>query len=138
MSRLLAGTALPHRLPVAKRGRGLRPRELQWARIIVETLFPNCSSVDLLRFQQFLRETLDALPLSSAVALRAAIALATVAPVVVLRRPVLLGQLNEAQRLEVLLALASSDAYAARSVYALLKAVAARACASVARAGGRS
>ncbi|MBK7862029.1 MAG: hypothetical protein IPJ65_26100 [Archangiaceae bacterium] len=137
MSRLLAGTALPHRLPVAKRGRGLRPRELQWARIIVETLFPNCSSVDLLRFQQFLRETLDALPLSSAVALRAAIALATVAPVVVLR-PVLLGQLNEAQRLEVLLALASSDAYAARSVYALLKAVAARACASVARAGGRS
>src|SRR5262245_20730592 len=96
------------------------PRELAWARVIIETMFPGCGTGDL---EGFVASTLEAVPATSAAGLRAAVAVATLAPLAVLRRSVLLPRLRPAERLAVLERLGRSDVYPVRGAFMLLKAV---------------
>ena len=110
------------------------PREQAWSRAVFQTLFPTCADVDL---ERFTRERLAAIPAPAAVGLRVAVAVVTISPAVLLRRPVLFGQLSGAQRLDVLERFGASDVYLARSIFTILKATGAMACASAARLQGR-
>lgn len=106
--------------------RRLSALELRQARSIVNTIFPGSAPADL---DAFFTETLGAVPLPAALSLRVALAVAAVSPLVVLRRPALLGSLSETERLRVLERLGRSNVYLARGSLTLLKAIAARACA---------
>ncbi|GEM_PF-3535665 len=108
--------------------------EQAWTRSVFETLFPTCAGVDL---ERFLREHLAAMPAASGLGLRAAVAVVTVSPVFLLRRPALFSHLIATDRLRVLDAFATSDVYVFRSFFTLLKAIGAMACAADARKGGR-
>jgi hypothetical protein len=101
-------------------------REQAWARTVFDTLFPGRVGPHLARF---MTETVDALPLSGGIGLRAALAAVTFAPIVLERRPTLLPQLDRAARLRVVERFARSDFYLARSAFTLLNATAALACA---------
>ena len=110
--------------------RHLFPGELTRARAVFETLFPTCSGLDL---ERFVRETVAAYPLGAAVGLRVAFAAVAVAPIVVLRRPTLFTRLAPEDRLRTLEAFASSDVYLLRSMFTMLKAAGAMACADEVR-----
>ncbi len=114
--------------------RHLFPGELTRARAVFETLFPTCGHLDL---ERFVRETVAAYPLGAAVGLRVAFAAVTVAPVVALRRPALFTHLGPKDRLRTLEAFAGSDVYLLRSLFTMLKAAGAMACADEARKQGR-
>ena len=106
--------------------RHLSSLELRQARCIVSTIFPGAAPADV---DGFFAETLDVVPLPAALSLRVAIALAALSPLVVLRRPALLGSVSPADRLRALEALARSNVHLVRGAFLLLKATAARACA---------
>lgn len=110
--------------------RHLSSLELRQARSLVSTMFPGAARVDL---DGFFAETLEVVPLATVLSLRAAIAVAAVSPLLVLRRATLLASLSEPERLRVLESLGRSDVYLARSAFTLLKATAARACAGAHR-----
>jgi hypothetical protein len=97
--------------------------ERDWAACVFDTIFPSQAS------PRDIEALVEGLPASAAAAFRAALAAVTLSPVVLERRPRLLSGLDRDGRLRVLETFARSDVYLARSVFTLLKATAAMACA---------